>query len=74
MKFNNHETDLYILPESESESRRVIEVLDSIPLGYEVSRSDVKGQPWYGKKFIDVPFCYLWKERIVALMEGGENK
>ena len=35
MKFNNHETDLYILPESETERRRVIEVLDSIHLGYE---------------------------------------
>ena len=44
MKFDIHETDLLILPETLKE------------LNYQWQFSDVKGQSWYNKQYMDIPF------------------
>jgi len=63
MKFNTHETDLYVLPESVGEKNKVVNFLDGNKLGWEWSYSNVGGQEWHGKYFIEIPFgCRLKKE------------
>lgn len=58
MQFNNHESDLYILPDSDKENTKITDYLKSHDKYYQISYSDVKDQSWFGKFFIDVPFNY----------------
>ena len=60
----NELNDLYILPESNEEESKIIECLEKHGLGYQFSYGNVKGHEWYGKKFIEVPFCENWLEII----------
>jgi hypothetical protein len=53
---SGHESDLYILPRSEDESKRICRFIKSHGFYFEMSYSDVKDQPWYGKRFIEIPF------------------
>lgn len=48
--------DLYILPDDEAESKRITDYLAARNIGFGWSTSDVEGQEWYGKRFIDIPF------------------
>jgi hypothetical protein len=48
--------DLYILPDSPEEARKITDYVRSINCSYSWSVSDVKGQDWYGKAFIEIPF------------------
>jgi hypothetical protein len=54
--FDFHNSDLLILY-----SEKVINWLKEnyeFPQNIKVDNSNVKGQPWYGKKFIEIPFAY----------------
>lgn len=72
MQFDKHETDLYILPETQEERNKIKDVLAIIGSSWFWSwkRSDVEGQAWYGKIFIDIPFGIDLKEDIIFLMKG----
>lgn len=56
MQFDTHQTDLYVLTESRTEDDRVRAFLKDSGVGFTCCRSDVVGQPWYGKAFLDIPF------------------
>jgi hypothetical protein len=71
-QYNTHERDLYVLPESPEEAAKIIEFMkhpihnlgrqlwSHVPF-WQWSYSDVAGQSWYGKSFIEIPFgsCLL---------------
>jgi hypothetical protein len=72
MRFDTHGNgngldDLYILPENEDEKVKVVFFLMENHRGFQYSRSNVKGQDWYGKTFIDIPFGESLREAIAAL-------
>ena len=48
--------DLYILPDDHAEASRITGYLESKGFSYSWCQSDVEGQEWYGRSFIDVPF------------------
>lgn len=54
--FSRHESDLYILPANASQSKLIEAFLKESKISFCLAYSDVKGQTWYGKKFIEVPF------------------
>lgn len=56
MQLSKHETDLYILPETTKERHNIQSFIQTKNWGYEWSFSDVIGQDWYGKQFMDIPF------------------
>lgn len=56
MKHSFHESDLYILPENQEEEKVVVEFLKERGWKFEQQTSDVRGQDWYGKRFINIPF------------------
>lgn len=61
--------DLYILPETEEEKNRVVEYLKRNNLNFSWRVSNVKGNDWYRKRFIDVPFCESWRKDIEKVMK-----
>jgi len=61
--WDSHETDLYILPEDYKQKLEIITFLNEHDIGYEMSFSNVEGQAWYGKVFIDIPFYLLDGEK-----------
>jgi len=67
MKTDTHETDLYILPESEQERAAICSFLVKQKWNYTLERSDVKGQEWYGKTYIEVPFGDVLRTNVEAL-------
>ena len=72
MKFDKHGNgngldDLYILPESDEEKVKIVFFLMENHRGFHYSRSDVKGQDWYGKTFIEVPFGESLRDAIKIL-------
>lgn len=48
--------DLYILPDDASEWSQIVGYLKSRSIAYQHSLSDVEGQDWFGKQFIEIPF------------------
>jgi len=72
MQYDNHETDLYILPESEEERQKIIFILENyfVMWDWNWQYSNVKGNSWYGKHFIDMPFGIDLKDQIISLMKG----
>ena len=66
MKFTTHESDLYCLPENETEKatlQRYVKERSAI-----WSMSNVEGQDWYGKTFLDIPFGLFLKAEIEAAL------
>ena len=61
--------DLYLLPETKEEEVTITTYLDAIGRNYEMQRSDVDGQEWYRKRFIEVPFGESLLPEIVALID-----
>lgn len=72
MQYDRHETDLYILPETQEERKKIYDILTSIGSSWfwKWSYSNVEGQNWYNKQFIEIPFGIDLKEKIVSLMKG----
>lgn len=48
--------DLYILPDSPQEGERIVSYLRKVGHSFSWSYSDVEGQSWHGKRFIEIPF------------------
>jgi len=48
--------DLYILPDNDQERQRITDYLDWRQIDYHWSTSDVEGQDWFGKRFVEIPF------------------
>lgn len=72
MQFDKHETDLYILPETQEERKRIYNLLETkfSTWFWSMAKSNVKGQSWEGKMFFDIPFGIYLKEEIISLMKG----
>ena len=69
MKINQHETDLQILPETTEELQRVLDLAKDISYVEPVRAvSDVQGQDWYGKIFIELPFSVNLINKFRELM------
>lgn len=70
MQYDKHETDLYILPESKEERQKIIFILenDFVMWNWLWQFSNVKGNSWCGKHFIEIPFGIDLKDQIVSLM------
>jgi hypothetical protein len=74
MKYSSHGNgnglnDLYLLPETEDERKKVKDFLNEKGIEFTTWYSDVKGQDWYGKNFIDVIFGEYLKPELEKLME-----
>ena len=72
MKFDTHGNgngldDLYILPENMEEKVKVVYFLMGKHWNFYYSQSNVEGNEWYGKTFIDVPFGESLKKEIEYL-------
>lgn len=61
--------DLYVLPDTQEESRKIWEYLRDNGISFSLTRSDVRGQSWFGKYFFDVPFGEGHKAEILAAVE-----
>jgi hypothetical protein len=59
--------DLYVLPESNDEKRSIELFLNNNKIDYINTYSDVEGQEWHGKAFIEIPFGETYKRRISQL-------
>jgi hypothetical protein len=70
--FTTYQTDLQILPGDKF--REVIDFLKNHNIGYSVKTSDVKGQSWHGKRFVDVFFGAKMKlsEKPKSLNESSQ--
>lgn len=55
-QISTHATDLYILPETQEERAEIIRQLTELRRSFTSELSNVEGQSWYGKLFIEVPF------------------
>ena len=66
LEFSSHESDLYVLP-PEGTINSVLKFIRKKQWSPIISYSDVKGQDWHGKYFIDVPFAnsMFWENRGV---------
>jgi hypothetical protein len=65
MQISRHETDLYLLPETTKE-RHDLQIFAE-NCGYKAwhwAYSDVSGQSWEGKQFLEIPFGIDLKEQI----------
>ena len=74
MKFDQHGNgcgldDLYVLPEDKKERLRIAEYLKGKGVHFEYNYSNIKGQDWYGKIFIIIPFG----ENMRSEMEDHES-
>lgn len=67
MQFDSYEKDLYVLPENETEKEKIINVLKTNSIVYYNSFSNVKGQAWYGKQFIEIPFGTWLKGELCTI-------
>lgn len=72
MQYDKHETDLYILPETIEERKKIKDILETkFSNWFWMGQfSNVEGQAWYGKQFIEIPFGIDLKEGIQSLMKG----
>jgi hypothetical protein len=66
MKFTTHESDLYCLPEDDTEKKLLQKYVKERCAVW--SFSNVEGQDWYGKTFLDIPFGSFLKAEIEAAL------
>lgn len=74
MQFENHGNghgmnDLYVLPECTREFDALVQVIRELrdKVGFFLAaweRSDIAGQDWYGKTFLEIPFGQGFKDAI----------
>jgi hypothetical protein len=69
MKFDHHETDLYILPETSREKHNLQSFCMTKKWSYCWQYSNVKNQSWEGKVFLEIPFGIDFKNKIIKHME-----
>lgn len=69
MQFDNHESDLYILPENARERNNLQSYCKTKGYDFKWCFSNVKGQAWYGKQFLEIPFGLTLKNAIIEYME-----
>lgn len=75
MKYYSRETDLYLLPETEAEKEKLEDFVESKGgLGAKWYRSDVRGQDWYGKTFLDIPFGDFLRPEIETIFNKKGDK
>ena len=65
MQLSKHESDLYVLPETTKERHQLQVWKESSKYGSTWSYSDVSGQCWHGKQFLDIPFGIDFKTYFV---------
>jgi hypothetical protein len=70
MQFSKHESDLYVLPESDKDKKLIVGFLKSIKRNFVLSVSNVNHQKWYKKQFIDIPFGFDLKPDIERLNDN----
>jgi hypothetical protein len=72
MQYDKHETDLYILPETIEERKKIKDILETkFSNWFWMGQfSNVEGQAWYCKQFIEIPFGIDLKDGIQSLMKG----
>ena len=63
--------DLYILPENDKERKHIPLIVKALGHECNLCYSDVKGQEWYHKWFIEVPFGECHLEDIKKALEEG---
>lgn len=56
MKINTYQTDLQVLPESETEKKEFLEYCKLNQLKPQTYYSNVEGQDWFGQMFYEIPF------------------
>ena len=64
MKFDKHESDLYVLPESQLERNNLQSFVKTKGWGYSWAFSNVEGHDWHGKQFMDIPFMASSRHEI----------
>jgi hypothetical protein len=74
MQLSRHETDLYVLPETTKERHDLQMWKDSAKYGSHWSYSDVKGQDWYGKQFLEIPFGFDLKKDFEGKFKITSNR
>ncbi len=64
LEFSSHESDLYVLP-GRKQMTAVMEFIRKKDWRPVISYSDVEGQDWHRRYFIDVPFANstYWRSR-----------
>lgn len=63
--------DLFILPETERERALVEEYLSEHGWNASWQTGDVKGHPWFRKRFLDVPFGESLRDVLTAFVASN---
>ncbi len=66
--------DLYILPDNQHESDRITRYLKERGQRFSWSYSDVEGQDWYGKAFIEIAFGESLLPEIELRLHSWRNR
>ena len=74
MKFTTYATDLQILPESDEEIQQLVQYCVDNNLAFNRHYSNVKGQDWHSKAFIEIPFRSDLLEEIKTKLAKQEKK
>lgn len=70
MQISKHETDILLLPETKQETNQLKEFVKKC--GYKSHSwqlSNVKGQSWYGKLFLEIPFGIDLLEKVKKIFK-----
>lgn len=72
-QYDNHATDLYILPDSPEEAHSLVYYLRvdvykrlGFRIRYQWQTSDVPENPWFGRCFIEIPLGTYLREELEA--------
>ena len=70
-QYDSHATDLYVLPEGPEEAKSLLEFIRrdiANKYGFKIKHSwqpsNVPGQPWHGKCFLEFPCGIFLKEEL----------
>lgn len=80
-QYDNHETDLYVLPKSPEEAKAIIKYIREdvtkrlkFTPSHHWQASNVPNQPWHGRCFIEIPCgTYLREEMEAKFPTAKEN-
>jgi len=57
-QISNHCSDLYVLPTDEDQRKDIRKFAEDEGWSIQNSYSNVEGNPWYGKWFVEIPFAF----------------